>query len=489
MIKQRTLVTEDIWILTVNSDNKSWSKPSLFKLSVTTDQILSKCVANLSMYRGMYVLYKENPSKVSMRFVGLDPEEPHSVLQSIDQVVPEGTTQIASFENADGLSDLLIAGKQLSWLSAGDGIQGRKKPIPIDTSNAYEGCTQLQPTNPTMGAMTVRSVALAQPTSQDFVISSSGAPTKQSEALPIPGQDKTSDSFAVVVSRPGPGQIITNTFVSQSTVTFMFEELEALAHAPEIAAAREKYINHFEKMLSFYGQLDTQLATFETASQAANTKLTSVYDKLDSHLKDIKIAKTVGDGVAIIGTILCFTPAAAIGAGLLAVGTATSVGADAMGTYLFEPDASKEFGETMETYNSASKAVGDTFKNIETTKEDMADSLAELITMLRTWPMPRSPPGGQTQMSVPGKPDLDLPRFQQRQPHAPNIFSEVAFRGLSLGPAGWKSLEGILGKSNSCDQANKPHANLLCCSEKRRESGEQGDAILGKGGTISWYCR
>lgn len=476
-------MTEDVWILSVNSDAKTWSKPSIFKLPVNTDQVISTCVGNLSMYRGMYVLYKENPNKTAMRFVGLDPEEPNPVLQSIDQIVPEGATQVASFDNADGLSDLLIAGKQLSCLSAQDGIQGRRNPIVIDTSNAYAGYTQLQVSNPTAGALTVRSVVpSAQPTSQDFVINSGGAPlTKKSEALPIPGQDKTSDSFAVVVSRPTPGQIITTTFISQSTVIFLFEELEALAHAPEIATAREKYIYHFEKMLSFYDQLDTKLATFEAASQAANTKLTHVYNELDSHLTDIKIAKTTGNAVAIIGTILCFTPAAALGAGLTAIGAATSLGAEATGTFLFEHDASEEFERIMGTYNSASKAALETFQGVEHVKKDMADSLADLITLLRTWPMPHPPSGSQTHMSMPGKPDL--PNLKQPQPHTylPNNFSQTALRGLSLTPSGLKSLEEILGKSHLQSQYKMIHTDLLRSSEERREGGYEGGAVPRKG--------
>ncbi|KAF9770642.1 hypothetical protein IL306_011769 [Fusarium sp. DS 682] len=362
VIKQRTLVTEEILMIIVDSDMQVWSMDSQLKLSVNTDQIISKCVGNLPRLRGMYVLYKETTDKLSMRFVGLDPEElrilpnfmrdSSTVLHSIDQMVPEGATQIASFDNADGLSDLLIAGNQLSWLSAGDGFQGHKKPISIDESNAYSGCIQLQVSNATNGAMTVRSVTpSATPTSQGFDISSSGAvPTKTSEAVPISGQDKTNDSFAVVVSRAGPRQTITNTFISQSTVDFMFKQLEALAHAPEIAAAREKYIYHFEATLSIYDQLDAKLATYETASQAAENKLTSVHDTLDTHLTNIKIAKTTGNAVAIVGGILCFTPAAFIGAGLVAAGTGTSVGAGALGDVLFEHTASEEFGSIMKIY-------------------------------------------------------------------------------------------------------------------------------------------
>lgn len=66
-----------------------------------------------------------------MRFVGLDLEEATPVLQSIEQLVPEDATKLATFENPDVVTDLLIAGEQLSWLSADDCIEGRKKATPF----------------------------------------------------------------------------------------------------------------------------------------------------------------------------------------------------------------------------------------------------------------------------------------------------------------------------------------------------------------------
>ena len=72
------------------------------------------------MYRGIFVLYKETlaDSGVSMRFVGLDAEEATPILQSIAQSVPSGARHIATYTNADQLTDLLIAGEKLLWLSA-----------------------------------------------------------------------------------------------------------------------------------------------------------------------------------------------------------------------------------------------------------------------------------------------------------------------------------------------------------------------------------
>ncbi|ORX63585.1 hypothetical protein K493DRAFT_365211 [Basidiobolus meristosporus CBS 931.73] len=213
-----------------------------------------------------------------------------------------------------------------------------------------------------------------------------------------------------------------------------------MAHSQEISAAREKYINHFEIMLSHCDQLDAKLATFETASEAAGDRLTSVYDTLETHLNNIKVAKTTGSAVAILGTILCFTPAALLGAGLVTAGTCTSVGADALGGFLFEHDASEEFGSIMRTYNSASKDLADTFEGIEKTKEDMADSLAELIKLLRDLPLP----SGDSQMHVPRNPGM--PDLEPAQLQGPNIFSQAALRGLSLTPGGLKFLEEIFAK-------------------------------------------
>lgn len=107
--------------------------------------------------------------------------------------------------------------------------------------------------------------------------------------------------------------------------------------------------------------------------------MTSVYNTLDIHLINIKIAKTTGDAVVIVEGILYFTPLALVGASMVGVGTATSVGSEALGNFVFEHNDSEAFGKTMATYNSASKALGDNFDDVEKVKKDMADSLSELI--------------------------------------------------------------------------------------------------------------
>ena len=62
-----------------------------------------------------------------MRFIGLDIEEKTPVIKSFDQISTEGVTQIATLDNIDRLTDLLIAGKQSSLLSSDTCIQGRQK--------------------------------------------------------------------------------------------------------------------------------------------------------------------------------------------------------------------------------------------------------------------------------------------------------------------------------------------------------------------------
>jgi len=63
------LLTEDIWIIDVKSESKSWSKDFKFKLPVNPELIISKCIGNLFMYCGLFVLYKESKddgSKISI---------------------------------------------------------------------------------------------------------------------------------------------------------------------------------------------------------------------------------------------------------------------------------------------------------------------------------------------------------------------------------------------------------------------------------------
>lgn len=427
MFNERKLTTEDIWILTVNADSKSWSNPFKFQLPVNPNQIMAKCIGNLSMYRGMFVLYKSSPSdgsKVSMRFVGLDPEEKTPVIQSIDQIVPDGATQIATFDNVDGLTDLLIAGKQLSWLSADACIQGRQKAIAIDGSGAYTDSTQLQIVQNKDTIVVWSVIPSSAPTSQEFGVASANTkPMKKTEATAVPDQDQKSDHFALI---PRSGADPKTTLVTQNFVKVLLEEARAHAHAPEIAAAREKYIGFLHDTIQLYDQLDTKLAAVDKAAKAADDKLSEVYRVLENHIKETSVASTAGSVASIIGVILLFTPAAPIGAGLAIGGTAATVGSSIAQSFFYEADASKAFTEVIHGYNTSSKALEELLKDIEKTSENLSDALVEFLILVHTYPFPD--PLAIATPKLPHPPGVDKPD----PPHFPNQFSNIASKGLAL---------------------------------------------------------
>lgn len=328
------------------------------------------------MYRGMFVLYKESKSvasKISMRFAGLDPEEPMPVLQSIDQLVPDGANQIATFENIHGLTDLLIAGKQLSWLSAEACIQGRKKAIIIDDSNAYTDTTQLQiaQTNEVVILRSLTSSSLLS--CQELTITSFYTPLeKKTEAIPLLDQEGRSDRFATL---PNPRLGQKTIVITRHAVMMMLEEARASANAPAIAAAREIYINDLDQILQLHEQLDAKLALVETESKAATNKLSEVYKTLEDHLMTTNVTSTVGSVTSILGVILLFTPVALLGVALTFGGTVGSISSTAAQKFLFEADASKAFLEVINNYRSSSQGLHDLCQNIENTKKKLIESL------------------------------------------------------------------------------------------------------------------
>jgi len=396
------------------------------------------------MYRGMFVLYQESPhtdAKISMRFVGLDPEEPTPVLQSIDQLVPDGAREIATFDNSDGLSDLLIAGKQLSWLSAEACIQGRKQATVISESSAYTDCTQLEiaqaKSTVTVWSLTVSSVL----SSQKFVISStSTAPVKKTEATPQPVQDQKIDQFSVISN----SKLDQKTgIMTRGAVINILQKTRALVHAPEVAAAREKYIEHLDEIIQLYDQLGTNLGLVEAAFKVADGKLSEIYATLDEHLKAAKIASTAGSAASIIGVILLFTPAALLGVGLTIGGAATTVGSSVAQSFFFEPEASQAFTGVINNYNSSSKVLEDLLHKIEKLKENLIDSLTSFLTLVHTYPFPN--PGDDTQPKLPKSPAADNPD----PPYFPNQFSNIASKGLALSAAGGKSLASVTLKGGT----------------------------------------
>ncbi|OAP62182.1 hypothetical protein AYL99_04385 [Fonsecaea erecta] len=233
--QQRTLVTEDIWILIVNSGTRTWANPHKFEMPVNAGQIVSKCIANLPMYRGMFVLYKESKhisSKLSMRFVGLDPEEATPVLKSIEQIVPADANQIASFDNGNGFTDLLIGGKQLSWVGAQGCVEGNTEPITLDTSDAYVDVKQLH-VSQTKEWLSVWSLTASATLSyQEFDARTTFVePMPRTPPIPLLLGDSTSDRFATVQSlRLGQKLFVINR--TGGMVMLEQDNQTALWHAP-----------------------------------------------------------------------------------------------------------------------------------------------------------------------------------------------------------------------------------------------------------------
>ena len=390
------------------------------------------------MYRGMFVLFKESKSvgsKISMRFVGFDPEEPTPVLQSIDQQVPDGANQIATFDNVDGLTDLLIAGKQLSWLSAKAGIQGRKNGIIIEDSDAYTDTTQLQIAQSNGGVIVWSLTSSSVLSCQEFTITSSYTPPgKKTKATPLLDQDGRSDRFATL---PNPRLGQKTIVITRHAVMMMLEEARAFANAPAITAAREMYINHLDQMLQLHEQLDAKLALVETESKAANDKLSEVYKTLEDHLKTTDVTSTVSSATSIVGVILLFTPVAPLGVLLTAGGAIGSIGSTVAQNFFFEPEASKAFVEVINNYNSSSKGLHDLFLNIEKTKQKLIESLTSFLTLLHADPFPDPSVGARP--SGTGDPNVHSPYSHQLL----NGFSKIASKRFAVLAEGAKPLVDV----------------------------------------------
>lgn len=115
----------------------------------------------------------------------------------------------------------------------------------------------------------------------------------------------------------------------------------------EVASARETYADQFDQMLALYDQLDSKLSTLESESSAADSKLNELFNTLEGHLKGTKIASTVSSAVAIIGTILWFTPAAPLGIAMSVGGAAGGIATSATEHYVFEKSTADGFKEVV----------------------------------------------------------------------------------------------------------------------------------------------
>ncbi|ETS85623.1 hypothetical protein PFICI_03648 [Pestalotiopsis fici W106-1] len=181
-----------------------------------------------------------------MRFVGLDPEERTPILKSIEQTVPEGATQLASFDNADGLTDLLIGGKTLSWISAQGCIEGNTEPIILDDSDAYFEVEQLH-VSQTRGWLSVWSLTKSATLSYQEFDANTAFAQPEARTLPIPLllRDAASDRFAAI-QNPRLGQKLF--VVSRDGHMVMLEQdnQTALWHAPV-----EILIPQIDEMIEF----------------------------------------------------------------------------------------------------------------------------------------------------------------------------------------------------------------------------------------------
>jgi hypothetical protein len=200
VLHESARTTEDIWAFTVSIPSRQWKREKAFEFTVNSDLIIDKCVATLNRYRGLMVLSRDplgDGSEVALRFVGFDPLKDRPILQSIPQKVPDGACRIAAFDNHDGYTDIIIAGRQLNWRSAAQLYSGSKDPYTvINSDNAYLDCKQLAiaQTNSTLSAWSLKQDGLLS--YQEYTIPKDGsAPATMTPIILLLNQQ--SDRFSV----------------------------------------------------------------------------------------------------------------------------------------------------------------------------------------------------------------------------------------------------------------------------------------------------
>ena len=110
----------------------TWARQNAFQMPTNPLGILDMCPANLPLYRGLFVLYKENSARpLQLKFIGFDPCEDNPILTIFDQPIPEDANRIASFENKAGFTDLLVSGKSLAYRSSQQFFEEDKSPLRI----------------------------------------------------------------------------------------------------------------------------------------------------------------------------------------------------------------------------------------------------------------------------------------------------------------------------------------------------------------------
>lgn len=129
--------TQDLWAITVSNSTACW-KRELFETAWNPEKIVSKCIGNLgnrkagyqAFYRGLFVLYEQASltDPLRLRYYGLDFSLANPTLQSFELPVSANARLLASYDNAEGFTDLLICADALLWRSAVDCFTESSKP-------------------------------------------------------------------------------------------------------------------------------------------------------------------------------------------------------------------------------------------------------------------------------------------------------------------------------------------------------------------------
>ena len=130
--------TQDVWAVTVNNSTASWKREERFEMPCNPEEVISKCIAIVgnpnpnfkTIYRGLFVLYKQASTTVplQLRFVGLDFSFANPTPRSFEVPVPAGARFVASYDNPEGFTDLLVCADTLLWRSAVDCFTESQNP-------------------------------------------------------------------------------------------------------------------------------------------------------------------------------------------------------------------------------------------------------------------------------------------------------------------------------------------------------------------------
>ncbi|KAL8952930.1 MAG: hypothetical protein Q9222_001189 [Ikaeria aurantiellina] len=160
--------TQDLWAVTVSNSTSSWKREP-FEMACNPEKIVSKCIGNLgnrkagykAFYRGLFVLYEQAASSepLQLRFYGIDFALANPTLQSFELPVPRNARLLASYDNLDGFTDLLICADNLLWRSAVDCFTKSQKPY--QTPSPYQLPTGESDYGPPSG-LSPKQVSIAQ---------------------------------------------------------------------------------------------------------------------------------------------------------------------------------------------------------------------------------------------------------------------------------------------------------------------------------------